>query len=97
LTALALVGIVLFGVAVAVIAVGMVRDTVRNVRELRRSETQGTQGGRIMRLSGGTHRTLVWRRKSDEVVFPRGSAEESDLPPRPSKAESNVPPGWGFD
>ena len=87
MTALAVVGIALFGVALAVVAVGMVRDTVRNVRELRR----------VARLSGGTHRTLIWRGKSDELVFPRESAEESDLPPRPSKTESNVPPGWGFD
>jgi hypothetical protein len=88
LTALAVVGIMLFGVALAVVAVGMVRDTVRNVRELRR----------IARLSGGTHRALVWRAKSeDEPLVPRSRADESDVPPRPSKTESNVPPGWGFD
>ncbi len=82
MTALAYAGIALFAVAVVVVAIGMSRQAVRYVRDVRSMIRAGTE-------------TNV-RDKPLEDVLSLGEGPQPDVDPRPSKSEDDVPPGWGF-
>jgi hypothetical protein len=81
-TALAYAGIALFAVAVVVVALGMSRQAVRYVRDVRSMVRAGTA-------------TSV-RDKPLEGVLSLGEGPQPDVDPQPSKFEDDVPPGWGF-
>lgn len=82
MTALAYAGIALFAVAIVIVAIGMSRQAVRYVRDVRSMIRAGTE-------------TNV-RDKPLEDVLSLGKGPQPDVDPRPSKSEDDVPPGWGF-
>jgi hypothetical protein len=81
-TALAYAGIALFAVAVVVVAIGMSRQAVRYVRDVRSMVRAGT--------------ATSARDKQLEDVLSLGEGAQPDVDPPPSESEDDVPPGWGF-
>ena len=83
MTALAYAGIALFAVAVVVVAIGMSKQAVRYVRDVRSMVRAATA-------------TSV-RDKQLEDVLSLGEGPQPDVdPPPPSESEDDIPPGWGF-
>ena len=83
MTALAYAGIALFAVAVVVVAIGMSKQAVRYVRDVRSMVRAGTA-------------TSV-RDKQLEDVLSLAEGPEPDVDPTPpSESEDDIPPGWGF-
>lgn len=82
MTALAYAGIALFTVAVVVVAIGLAKQAVRYVRDVRSMIRAGT----------GTN----LREKPLEDVLSLGEGPQPGVDPGSSKSEEAVPPGWGF-
>lgn len=82
MTALAFVGIALFAVAVLIVAIGMARQAVRYVHDVRSMIRAGSE--------------MNARDRPLEDVLSLGKGSQPDADPQPTKSEDDVPSGWGF-
>jgi hypothetical protein len=76
----------MFAVALMIVAIGMARQAVRYVRDVRSMIRAGTE-------------TNVRDQPLEDVledVRSLGKGPRPEVDPLPSKSEHDVPPGWGF-
>lgn len=84
MTTLAFAGIAMFAVAVVIVAIGMTRQAVRYVRDVRT----------MIRL--GAEVNVRDQPREDVLSLGKGPQPEVDPPRSGSKSEDDVPRGWGF-
>jgi hypothetical protein len=93
MTALAVVGLLVFGVAVVAIAVGYARRGLREYREMRRI-------GVLARLTvlAAEHEPATKRQHTPKDLPPAHDvADRSGRSLAPERRPAPAPPGWGFD